>query len=184
MDWSLLIGLPIGLAVIGTGVYGCYRLVRRTKEQFAAQQPAIRVTNLSALNAGDVLTLTPELENIGSGTAYDCVVQLGGWDGNFSVMAIHPRGPQHRKHAIPIKLGPDAPIRVTLQSNGYLRLACRDCWGLLHECWYPVTQTKNLATARYDIQIDLSHPNLTEPALSFWSMRKLLRDGSANPHES
>ena len=179
MDWSLLIGFPVGLAMVGAGAYGCYRLVRQTKNQFYAHQPALRITNLSALNAGDVLTLTPELENIGSGAAYDCVVQLGGWEGNFSVMTIHPRGPQHRKHAIPIVLGPDAPIRVTLQSNGYLRLACRDCWGLLHECWYPVTQTKNPATARYDIQIDLSHPTLTEPDLSFWSMRKLLRETPA-----
>lgn len=179
MDWSLLIGLPVGLALVGAGTYGLYRLVSRTKEQFAAQQPALRITNLSALNAGDVLTLTPELENLGSGTAYDCVVQLGGWEGNFSVMAIHPRGPRHRKHAIPIVLGPDAPIRSTPQSNGYLRLACRDCWGLLHECWYPVAQTKNPSTARYDILIELSHPNLTEPNLSFWSMRKLLRNNPA-----
>ncbi len=179
MDWSLLIGLPVGLLMIGGGTYGLSRLVSQTKEQFAAQQPALRVTNLSALNAGDVLTLTPELENIGSGTAYDCVVQLGGWEGNFSVMTIYPREPRHRKHAIPIVLGPDAPIRVALQSNGYLRLACRDCWGLLHECWYPVTQSKNPSTARYDIQIDLSHPTLTEPDLSFWSMRKLLRDTPA-----
>ena len=176
MDWSLIIGLPAGLTLVGAGSYGLYRLVRQTKERFAAQQPALRVTNLSALNAGDVLTLTPELENIGSGTAYDCVVQLGGWEGNFSVMAIHPRGPKHRKHAIPIVLGPDAPIRTTLQSNGYLRLACRDCWGLLHKCWYPVTQSKNPATARYDIQIDLSHPELTLPTPSFWTMRRLLRD--------
>lgn len=179
MDWSLLIGLPVGLIMVGAGAYGCYRLVSQTKAQFHAQQPALRVTNLSALNAGDVLTLTPELENIGSGTAHDCVVQLGGWEGNFSIMAIHPRGPQHRKHAIPIVLGPDAPIRATPQSNGYLRLACRDCWGLLHECWYPVTQTKNLSTTRYDIQIDLSRPALTEPMLSFWSMRKLLRNHPA-----
>lgn len=179
MDWSLLIGLPVGLTLVGVGAYSLYRLVSRTKEQFAAQQPALRITNLSALNAGDVLTLTPELENLGPGTAYDCVVQLGGWEGNFSVMAIHPRGPRHRKHAIPIVLGPDAPIRSMPQSNGYLRLACRDCWGLLHECWYPVAQTKNLSTARYDILIDLSHPNLTEPDLSFWSMRKLLRDTPA-----
>jgi hypothetical protein len=74
IDWSVLIGLLVGLALVGAGTYGLYRLVSRTKEQFHAQQPALRVTNLSALNAGDVLTLNPELENIGSGRAYDCVM--------------------------------------------------------------------------------------------------------------
>ena len=56
MDWSLLIGFPVGLAMVGAGAYGCYRLVRQTKNQFYAHQPALRITNLSALNAGDVLT--------------------------------------------------------------------------------------------------------------------------------
>ena len=60
-------------------------------------------------------------------------------------------------------------------SRCYLRLAYRDRWEQRYECWYPVAQIKNVNTALYDVQIDLSHPELTEPNPSFREMWKLLR---------
>jgi hypothetical protein len=180
MDWSLLLGVLAFLVTGGAGAFYLYRFVARIKKNFRAQQPALRITNLSAMNAGNVLTLTPELENVGRGVAYDCVLQLGGWEGTFSVMAIHPQGPRYRKHAVSIVLGPDAPIRAKPLSNGYLRLACRDCWGLMYECWYPVAQIQPVASPLYNVHIDLAHPELTEPNPSFREMWKLLQQGSPN----
>jgi hypothetical protein len=90
-------------------------------------------------------------------------------------MTVYPPGPRHRKHAVSIVLNPDAAIRVKLMSNAYLRLAYRDGWGLTYECWYPVAQTQSVASPLYNIQIDLAHPEVTEPKLSFWDMWKLLR---------
>jgi hypothetical protein len=180
MDWSLLIGLLAFIAIGGADAYHMSLLVARTKTEFLAGQPALRVTNLSAMNAGHVLTLTPELENVGRGVAYDCVLQLGGWEGNFSVKAIHPRGPRYRKHAVSIVLGPDTPIRTKSLSRSYLRLSYRDRWGLIYECWYPVDQIKNAAASLYDIQIDLSHPELTEPTPSFRTMRRLLQSHTSD----
>lgn len=180
MDWSLLLGLLALLVMGGTGAFFLYRFVALTKENFRARQPALRITNLSAMNAGNVLTLTPELENVGGGEAYDCVLQLGGWEGNFSVKTVHPQGPRFRKHAVSIVLGPDASIRTKPMSNGYLRLAYRDCWGLTYECWYPVSQVQSVGNPLYNVRIDLAHPELTEPNPSFPEMRKLLRRSLPN----
>jgi len=180
MDWSLLLGLLAFLAIGGAGAFFLYRFVDRTKKDFHAQQPALRITNLSAMNAGNVLTLTPELENVGGGVAYDCVLQLGGWEGNFSVRTVHPKGPRYRKHAVSIVLSPDVPLRVRPMANGYLRLAFRDCWGLTYECWYPVTQIPSVGNPLYNIQIDLAHPELTEPTPSFREIWKLLRRSPSN----
>jgi hypothetical protein len=82
MDWSLLIGLVLLLIVGGIASFYLYSFFARTKKEFRATQPKLRITNLSAMNSGDVLTLYPELENVGLGVAYDCVMHLGGWEGN------------------------------------------------------------------------------------------------------
>jgi hypothetical protein len=134
MDWLLLIGLVALLIVGGTASSYLYFFIARTKKVIRATQPDLRVTNLSAMNLGDVLTLYPELENVGLGVAYDCVMQLGGWEGNFAVKKAYSRGPRYEKHVASIVLGPDAPIRVKLMTIGYLRLSYRDRWGQKYEC--------------------------------------------------
>jgi hypothetical protein len=133
------------------------------------------VTNLSAMSSGNVLTLFPELENVGGGVAYDCTLHMGGWEGSFAVKKVHPRGPHYQKHVASIVLGPDAPVRVKSLSNGYLRLRYLDRWGLKYDCWYQVTQVHSGAHPLYNIHIDLEHPDMNEPTPSFWEMRKLLR---------
>ena len=175
MDWLLLIGLLTFAIIAGVIAYTGYTFVRKTKKDFHAHRPALRVTNLSALNADRILTLTPEFENVGCGVAYDCVLQMRGWEGNFSVKSIHPQGPRYHKHVVPIRLAPDAPIRTASISKIYLRLSYRDRWGLAYECWYPVEQIQRTGFPLCDIQIDLTHPELTEPTPSFWTMRRLLR---------
>lgn len=175
MDWPLLFGFIVFLVIGGAGAFYLSRVVKHTKRDFRARQPTLRVTNLSEMNAGNTLTLTPELENVGQGVAYDCMLQLGGWEGNFSVRTVYPRGPRYKKHAVSIVLGPDAPIRTKPLPNGYLRLAYKDCWGLTYECWYPVTQVQSPGASLYNVHVDLAHPDLTEPTLSNWEMRKLLR---------
>ncbi len=61
-----------------------------------------------------------------------------------------------------------------------MRLAYRDYWGLTYECWYPVVQVQSVGNPLYNIQIDLAHPELTEPNPSFRDMRKLLRSSPPN----
>jgi len=180
VDWLLLIAFVVVLVIGGAGVFALYRLVRKIKQEFQRHQPALRITNMSAMNAGDVITLTPEVENVGRGSAHDCIVQLGGWEGNFAVKSIYPKGPRYQRHSVPIVLDQSAPIRTKLLSRCYLRLAYRDRWEQRYECWYPVTQVKNVKTSLYDVQIDLSHPELTEPHPSFRKMWKLLRSIPAN----
>lgn len=180
MDWLLLSVLVVVLVISGTGVVSLYRFVGKTKQEFHRHQPALRITNMSAMNAGAVVTLTPEVENVGGGVAHDCIVQLGGWEGNFAVKSIYPKGPRYQRHSVPIVLGHDAPIRTKLLSRCYLRLAYRDRWEQRYECWYPVAQVKNVNTSLYDIQIQLSHPELTEPHPSFRKMWTLLRTTHAN----
>lgn len=174
MDWSLLIGLAAFLVVGGTASFYLYSFVARTRKEFRATQPDLRITNLSAMNSGNVLTLSPELENVALGVAYDCVMHLGGWDGHFAVKKVHPRGPRYQKHVASIVLGPEAPIRAKPMTNGYLRLSYRDRWGQKYECWYPVAQVRSGANSLYNVQIDLEHPELTEPHPTVWEMRKLL----------
>jgi hypothetical protein len=170
MDWSLLLYLVIFLVPLGTAILLWRRFVVRLRKAYQAELPALRITNLSALNTADVVTLTPELENVGQGIAYDCVMQLGGWEGHFSVKAMYPRGPRHHTHAVPIVLGPDTAIRTKPISRCYLRLACHDCWEQRYEYWYPVTQVESVSTRLYDVQIDLSEPELAEPNPSIWKM--------------
>jgi hypothetical protein len=176
MDWSLLIGLVLLLIVGGIASFSLYFFIAKTKKEFHATQPDLRVTNLSAMNSGDVLTLYPELENVGLGVAYDCVMHLGGWEGSFAVKKVYPRGPRYEKHVASIVLGPDATIRGKPMTIGYLRLSYRDRWGQKYECWYPVAQVSSGAIPPYNPQIELDHPELTEPHPSFWEMRKFLRD--------
>ena len=176
MDWLLLIGLVALLIVGGAASFFLYAFVVRTRKEFRATQPDLRITNLSAMNSGDVLTLYPELENVGLGVAYDCVMHLGGWKGNFAVKKVYPRGPRYEKHVASIVLGPDAPIRVKPFSNGYLRLRYQDRWEQKYERWYPVAQVSSGGIPPYNPQIDLEHPDLTEPHPSFREMRKFLRN--------
>lgn len=180
MDWLLLIALLVVLVICGAGAFALYRFVGKIKHEFQGHLPALRITNMSAMNAGDVVTLTPEVENVGRGAAHDCIVQLAGWEGHFSVKSIYPKGPRYQRHSVPIVLGQDAPIRMKRLSRCYLRLAYRDRWDQRYECWYPVTQIKNVNTALYDIQIQLSDPELTEPHPSIREMWKLLRRTPAN----
>ncbi len=175
MDWLLLIAFLVVLIISGMGVVAIYRYVGKIKHEFQQHQPALRITNMSAMNAAEVVTLTPEVENVGPGVAHDCIVQLAGWEGSFAVKSIHPDGPRYQRHAVPIVLDPKAPIRAKLMSRCSLRLAYRDRWEQRYECWYPVTQVKNVRTSLYDIQIDLSQLELTEPHPSFREMWTLLR---------
>jgi hypothetical protein len=174
MDWVLLVVLLSLLIIGGIVAFYLHAIVTRTRKEFRDTQPNLRISNLSAMNEGNVLTLSPEIENVGRGVAYDCVLHLGGWEGNFAVQKVHPRGPRYQKHAASIVLGPDTPLRAKQMINGYLRLTYRDRWGLKYECWYPVTQIRSGAIPLYNVQIDLDHPELTEPNLSSWEMRKLL----------
>lgn len=180
MDWWVWIGILTFVIATGTGIFYWRGFAARLKHDFRAEQPALRITNLSSLNAGEVVTLKPELENVGQGVAYDCILQLGGWEGDFSVKTMHPRGARGQKHSVPIVLGPDAAVRMKPLSRCYLRLACRDRWEQRYEYWYPVVQVENVSTRLYNIHIDLSQLELTEPDPSLWEMWKLLRKVSTD----
>ncbi len=180
MDWLLLIALLVVLVIAGAGGFALYRFVGKIKREFQGHLPSLRITNMSAMNAGDVVTLTPEVENVGLGAAHDCIVQLAGWDGHFAVKSMYPKGPRYQRHSVPIVLSQEAPIRMKVLSRCYLRLAYRDRWEQRYECWYPVAQIKNVKTSLYDIQIQLSDPELTEPHPSFREMWALLRRTHAN----
>ena len=175
MDWSLLLGLVFFLIVGAIASFYLYAFVTRTREEFHAAQPDLRVTNMSAMSSGNVLTIYPELQNLGGGVAYDCLLHVGGWEGNFAVKKIYPRGPRDQKHVAPIVLGPDAPIRTTLMDHGYIRLRYLDRWGQKYDCWYEVTQIGTGDAPLYNVHIDLEHPELHEPHPSFWEMRRFLR---------
>jgi hypothetical protein len=176
----LFIAFFVVLILMGACVFFLYRFINRTKNEYRRHQPALRVTNLSMMNAGDVITLTPELENVGSGEAFDCMLQLAGWEGHFSVKILYPKGPRYQRHAIPIALGLDAPIRIKPMSRCYLRVAYRDRWEQRYECWYPVIQSPSANSLLYNIHIDLSRPEFTEPRPSVRTMWALLRRSSAH----
>lgn len=176
MDWLLLLGLVVLLVVGATAAFYVYGFVIRTREEFRAAQPDLRITNMSAMSSGNVLTIYLELENVGGGVAYDCLLHMGGWEGHFAVKKVYPRGPRYQKHVASIVLGPDAPVRAKVINNGYIRLRYLDRWGLKYDCWYQVTQVKNEGEAAlYNIQVDLEHPQLNDPHPSLWEMRKFLR---------
>jgi len=175
MDWWLLLGLVSFLIVGAIASFYLFTFVTRTRKEFRAAQPDLRVTNMSTMSSGNILTVYPELQNLGGGVAYDCLLHLGGWEGNFSVKKIYPRGPKGQKHVASIVLGPDAPIRTTLMGHGYIRLRYLDRWGQKYDCWYQVTQVGIGDAPLYDIQIDLEHPELHEPHPSVWEMRRFLR---------
>ena len=175
MDWFWLLVLVSLLIVGATASFYLRVSVVRTRQEFRAAQPALRITNLSAMTAGNILTILPEIENVGGGVAYDCLLHMGGWEGNFAVKKVYPHGPKYQKHVASIVLGPDAPIRVKPIPNGYLRLRYLDRWGLKYDCWYRVTQVGNVATPLFTVQIDLTPSELNEPQLSFREMWKLLR---------
>lgn len=175
MDWFVLILLLIGLILTGTIISFLRRFIHTTRHQYQQYLPAVRITNLSTMKAEETITLSPELENVGPGVAYDCLLQLSGWDGNFSVKAFYPKGPRYQTHSIPIVLGPNAPIRTKSLSRCYVRIAYRDCWEQRYECWYPVVQTSSVTSRLYTVHIDLTHPEFTEPHPSVSTMWKLLR---------
>lgn len=178
----LIIIILIGLIILSTCIMWLRRVSLATKERYQQHLPAVRIINLSTLKADDTITFTPELENTGPGVAYDFLLQLSGWDGNFSVKAFHPKGPRYQTHSVPIVLGPNAPIRTKLLSRCYLRLAYRDCWEQRYECWYPVSQALNPDSRLYTIHINLNQPELTEPHPSVTTMRKLLRRIPSHPY--
>jgi hypothetical protein len=175
MDWSLWIGLGLFCLVAGVASFYLSTLMVRIRKEFRATQPDVRITNLSAMNSGNVLTLFPEFENVGGGVAHDCLLHMGGWDGNYAVKKMLPRGAHSTKYRASIVLGPDTPVRAKPISNGYLRIRYLDRWGHKYDCWYQVTQSKSNALPLYDLHIDLDHPEANKPTLSLWEMRKLLQ---------
>ena len=67
MDWLLLLVL-ISLLIVGAiAAFYLHAFVTRTREEFRAAQPDLRVTNMSAMSSGNVLTIYPELQNVGGG---------------------------------------------------------------------------------------------------------------------
>ncbi|GKS64819.1 hypothetical protein YTPLAS72_21230 [Nitrospira sp.] len=180
VDLSLVVPLLVALSIGGIAWFFIRRFINNTTNEFREYQPALSITNLSIMNTADVITVTPEVENLGPGVAYDCVLQLAGWDGSFSVKALYPHGPRYRSHSIPIVLGPEAPIRTKPLSRGYLRLSFRDRWAHRYEYWYPVVQVQSASNRLYNIRIDLSLCEFTEPQLSVRQMWKLLRQ---TPHD-
>lgn len=180
VDLSLVVPLLVALSIGGIAWFFIRRFINNTTNEFREYQPTLSITNLSIMNTADVITVTPEVENLGPGVAYDCVLQLAGWDGSFSVKALYPDGPRYRSHSIPIVLGPEAPIRTKPMSRGYLRLSYRDRWAHRYECWYPVVQVQSASNRLYNIRIDLSLSEFTEPQLSVRQMWKLLRQ---TPHD-
>ena len=180
MDWLLLVGLIMCMLFIGTGGFFWREFAHGIRHDFHAQLPALRVTNMSALHASEVVTLTLDLENVGRGVAYDCILQLSGWDGNFTAKTIHPPGTRYQRHSIPIVLPPHAPIRTKLLSRCMVRVAWCDRWELRYECWYPITQVQNIATGLYNVHINLSEPELRKPSPSLWDMWTFLRKSPAN----
>ena len=79
---------------------------------------------------------------MGLGVAYDCLMHLGGWEGNFAVKKIYPRGPRDEKHVASIVLGPDAPIRTTLMNMAISGYRYLDRWGQKYDCWYQVDSSQ------------------------------------------
>ncbi len=176
MDWSLLIGLA-SIIIAGVPAYFYLEsLVAQTRKEFRDNQPNLRITDLSAMNSANVLTLYPEIENIGLGVAYDCTMLMDGWEGSFAVKKVYPRGPRYQKHVASIVLEPEANIRGKPIANACLRLRYQNRWGQKYECWYHVTQVKGGAVPFYNVQIDLAHAGMTEPNPSVWEMRKFLRN--------
>jgi len=175
MDWLWLLVFLALLLIGATAYYYVHAFAVRTREAFRAAQPAIRITNVSAMTAGNVLTISPEIENVGRGVAYDCLLHMGGWEGNFAVKKVYPPGPRYQKHVASIVLGPDAPIRAKRILNGYVRLRYLDRWGLKYDCWYQVAQVESVATPHFSVQIDLTPSELNEPRLTVREMWKLLR---------
>ncbi|MBK9306560.1 MAG: hypothetical protein IPM58_05595 [Nitrospira sp.] len=178
VDLSLVLPLLVVFTIGGIGWFFIRRFITNTTDEFREYQPALRITNLSIMNTGDVITVTPDVENLGPGVAYDCVLQLTGWDGSFSVKALYPHGPRYRSHSIPIALGPGAPVRMKPMSRSYLRLSYCDLWEHRYECWYPVVQVQSAHSRLYNIRIDLSEAEFTEPHPSVLEMWKLLRQTS------
>ena len=178
MDWSLLIGF-LSLVVAGlTAYFYLHSLVAKTRKEFRNNQPNLRITNLSAMNSVNVLTLYPEIENIGKGVAYDCIMTMDGWKGQFAARKVYPPGPRFQRFKASILLDPDAPIRASALGESNLRLRYCDRWGQHYECWYHVTQVRAEAAPPYNVQIDLDHPGMSEPTPSFWEIRKFLRNTS------
>jgi hypothetical protein len=173
MDWLWLLGLGALLVIGAIAAFYAYAFVAQTRKEFNAEQPDLRITNVSAMSSGNVLTVFPEFENVGGGVAFDCLLHMGGWEGSFAVKKVYPRGPRYQKHVASIVLGPDEPIRIKLMNNGYVRLRYLDRWGQKYDCWYQATQTGDAPL--YNVEIDLKNPQLNEPHPSFWEMRKLLR---------
>jgi len=173
---SLVISVFALLIAAVTGFFYLESVVSQTRKDFYDNQPNLRITKLSSMNSGDVITLFPEIENVGRGVAYDCTLLMDGGKGNFGVKKIHPAGPRFQKHMPSIILGPEAPIRHAPFDNGCLRLQYKDRWGQEYEVWYRVTQVRDGQKLLYNVQIDLDHPGMTEPSPSFFEMRKFLRN--------
>ena len=167
--------LALIIAVV-TGYFYLRSVVDQTRREFRDNQPNLRVTDLSSMRSGDLLTLFLNVRNIGKAPAYDCTVSLDGWEGQPSIATIHPPGARFQEHKLSIPLGLDSPVRTTVIDPARLRLRFRDRWGQQYQVWYSVTQVKEEHSPIFTIQIDLQHPGMLEPSPSFFEMRKLLRN--------
>jgi len=176
MDWLSLLIVIVLFVAGATAWFYFYAFSTRIKDEFRAAQPDLRITNMSAMSSGNILTIYPEIENVGGGVAHDCLLHMGGWEGHFAIKKVYPHGQRYQKHVAPIVLGPEAPVRARPINNGYIRLRYLDRWGQKYDCWYQVTQVRlDDQASLYNVQVNLEHPEVNEPHPTLWEMRKCLR---------
>ena len=173
---SLIVSLLALIIASVTGYIYLESVVDQTRKEFRENQPKLLVLQISALHSGDILTLSPSVQNVGKVPAYDTTVTLNGWNGQISIGTSYPPGPRFQQHNLSIPLGTDSPIRSNTISPAYLFLRYRDRWGQRYEISYPVTQVSEGDRPFYRPQIDLEHPRLVEPTPTFFEMRKFLRN--------
>ncbi len=73
MDWWLILGLVSFLIVVAIASFYLYVFVSRTKKEFRAAQPDLRVTNMATMSSGNVLTGPMDASSPAIGLLDGCV---------------------------------------------------------------------------------------------------------------
>ncbi|MCA9472705.1 MAG: hypothetical protein MRJ96_03450 [Nitrospirales bacterium] len=172
VDFRLALG--IGFTLLSVVYWRILTVAGKTRKQFHALQPEVRITNRATVysNGQDVLTLS--LRNNGGSPAEKIRVMVHGYEGERPMPIIAQLNPWTAEQEVWVRVKSNSPLLRERRSNIRLIIRYQDQWGNRYSLTYPVVQRECTKGGMALQIVDRGEPRISMPAISFWQMRRYL----------
>ena len=169
---NFLLVIGVGLILSSIVYLRFLSKVGKTRKQFRALQPEVRITSSATVysNGEDVLTIN--LRNSGGSPAKDIRVTVHGGEGVEPMPIIPQLNSWVTQEEVWVKARPDSPLLHEKRKNIRLIIRYRDQWGYRYTLTYPVVQRESTYGWVTLQLVDRGKPRVSMPLVSYWQMRR------------